>query len=174
MNYIDFIVLLSVLIGAVHGAFKGFIHEVASLAAFILGIWGAVLFSDAMETYLCHRWGLNNPYIDSIAFIFTFILIVIVVHLLGKLIDTMVKAAALDTLNRLLGAVFGVLRSLVILSVVFLFFQRIQDRYPIVPVQKIEESRFYKPVVNGSMYVMPFLSKFYQKVVEKDESTEEV
>ena len=174
MNYIDFIILLSVLIGAVHGAFKGFIHEVASLAAFILGIWGAVLFSDAMETYLCHRWGLNNPYIDSIAFIFTFILIVIVVHLLGKLIDTMVKAAALDTLNRLLGAVFGVLRSLVILSVVFLFFQRIQDRYPIVPVHKIEESRFYKPVVNGSMYVMPFLSNFYHKVVEKDKSTEEV
>jgi membrane protein required for colicin V production len=174
MNYVDVIILVSVLIGAVHGAFKGFVHEVASLAAFVLGIWGAVLFSDAMETYLCHRWGLNNPYIDSIAFMFTFFIIVVAVHLLGKLIDTMVKAASLDALNRALGGLFGAIRSLLLMGVVLLFIERIHEKFTIVPKQHVQESRFYQPLVKGSLYVMPFLSDFYHKVVQKEDATEEV
>lgn len=174
MNYIDVIILVLVMIGAVHGAFNGFIHELASLAAFIFGIWGAVLFSDAMETYLCHRWGLNNPYIDSIAFMVTFFIIVVAVHLLGKLIDTMVKAASLGMLNRALGGLFGLIRSLLVVGVVLLFIERIHEKFTIVPKQHVQESRFYQPLVKGSMYVMPFLSNFYHKVVEKDESPEEV
>lgn len=162
------------MIGVVHGAFKGFIHEVASLAAFVLGIWGAVLFSDAMETYLCHRWGLNNPYIDSIAFMATFFIIVVAVHLLGKLVDTIVKAASLDTLNRTLGGVLGLIRSLVFIGVVLLFIDRIHEKLSIVPKQHIQESSFYQPLIKGSLFIMPFLSNFYHKVVEKDNSSDEV
>ena len=41
MNTIDFVILIPILIGFVFGLFKGFIKELASLAAIFLGIYGA-------------------------------------------------------------------------------------------------------------------------------------
>lgn len=173
MNYIDFIILIAVVVGIVQGAFKGFVHEIASLAAFVFGIWGAVLFSGAMETYLCHRWGLNNPHIQSIAFFITFLIIVVAVQLLGILIDTVVKASSMGVVNRVLGAVFGLIRALVVMGVIVLFVERIHQKFTIVPKDDIQNSTFYQPLVKGALVVMPFLSDFYNQVVQKDDGTEE-
>ncbi len=57
MNYIDIILGLLLLVAAVRGFMKGFIYEVASLAALILGVWGGIHFSRsrlASSGYLFH------------------------------------------------------------------------------------------------------------------------
>jgi membrane protein required for colicin V production len=45
MNYIDIIIGIVLIVSAISGFRKGLIVEVASLAALILGIWGAIHFS---------------------------------------------------------------------------------------------------------------------------------
>ena len=44
MNYIDIILGILLLLSAIGGFKKGLIVELASLAALILGIWGAIEF----------------------------------------------------------------------------------------------------------------------------------
>ena len=45
MNYLDIIIAILLIIAIVSGYRKGFIHQLASLAALILGIFLAVKFS---------------------------------------------------------------------------------------------------------------------------------
>ena len=45
MNYLDIIIIIPLIWGAYKGFRKGFIIEIASLIALILGIWGGINFS---------------------------------------------------------------------------------------------------------------------------------
>ena len=45
MNWIDTIIVIILLLALVMGFINGLVKEVASLAALILGIWGAIRFS---------------------------------------------------------------------------------------------------------------------------------
>ena len=52
MNYIDLTIGGLLIFGAVRGFFKGLIVEVAALAALVLGIIGALLFSSIIGDFL--------------------------------------------------------------------------------------------------------------------------
>jgi membrane protein required for colicin V production len=45
MNWIDLVIIIILGIALVNGFINGLVREVASLAALILGIWGAIRFS---------------------------------------------------------------------------------------------------------------------------------
>lgn len=52
MNKLDFILLIPIGIGFVFGLFKGFIKEITSLAAVLLGIYGAKLLAPYVAAFL--------------------------------------------------------------------------------------------------------------------------
>jgi len=78
MNYFDIIVGLLLAFALFKGYKNGLVTELASIAALILGLLGAIFFSDVTEQYLSQH--LNSSHIGLIAFFVTFILIVVVVH----------------------------------------------------------------------------------------------
>ena len=82
------------IIAAIQGFRKGFIIEAASLAALILGIWGAIKFSDWTAGYISKTFNYHSDSLGIIAFLLTFIGIVVLVHLLGKILDNTIKAVA--------------------------------------------------------------------------------
>ena len=45
MNWIDFVIIILLVFGLARGYINGFVKELASLLALILGIWGAIKFS---------------------------------------------------------------------------------------------------------------------------------
>jgi membrane protein required for colicin V production len=83
MNYIDVVLAIFLLIAAFSGFRKGFIIEVASLVALILGIWGAIKFSHFMAGFLSGQFDFHANYLGVAAFVVTFLIIVIVVYALG-------------------------------------------------------------------------------------------
>ena len=52
MNTFDIIIAVLLLFGFIRGLFKGLFVEVASLAALIGGVYGAIHFSETVGTYL--------------------------------------------------------------------------------------------------------------------------
>ncbi|MBP8960541.1 MAG: CvpA family protein, partial [Bacteroidales bacterium] len=72
MNYIDIIILIIMVIAVIYGFINGFIREVASLAALILGIWAAIKFSDWTALKLYEWFDMTGRYVGIIAFIITF------------------------------------------------------------------------------------------------------
>lgn len=159
MNWIDATIVIILILSAVMGFINGLIKEVASLAALILGIWGAIKFSAFTAGKLYDYFDMTNRYVGIIAFIVTFIAIVILIHFIGLLADKLVNAVSLGFVNRLLGIIFGLLKSVLIMSVVFVILSAIDVRRPILPKDKIEESMFFNPISDIAPAIFPIIGE---------------
>ena len=104
------------LVGAWRGFTKGLILSVASMVGLVGGIWAASHFSHMVAAQLAPRvtWSVNSLHMASLAL--TFLLVVVTVHLLAKLLEKMLDLVALGLVNKLAGALFGLLKFALVLS----------------------------------------------------------
>jgi membrane protein required for colicin V production len=164
MNYIDILILIAIALGMIGGFINGLIKEVASLAALILGIWGAIRFSSFTAAKLYDYFDMSGKYVGIISFVITFAIIVVIIHFIGLLVDKLVDAVALGFINRLLGIAFGLFKSVLIMSVIFVVLNAIDTRRPFLPKEKIEQSMLYNPISDIAPALFPIIGEggFYQ------------
>lgn len=160
MNYIDIILGLLLLFAAINGFRKGLISELASLAALILGIWGAIEFSYITSDFLTENFNLDTEYLNIVSFIVTFIVIVILVHIVGNSVNKLIEVAQLGVLNKLVGLAFGILRSALVLSIILLVFDKIDEDVEILSQEAKTESRLYEPVRKLAPSIFPFIQNW--------------
>jgi len=159
MNWIDATIVIILILSMVMGFINGFVKEVASLAALILGIWGAIKFSGFTAAKLYDYFDMSGQYVGLIAFIITFGIIVVVIHFIGIVADKIVTAVSLGFINRLLGIVFGLLKSVLIMSVFFVVLNVINDKRPFLPKDKIEGSVFFNPISDIAPALFPIIGE---------------
>ncbi len=157
MNYIDIILGLLLIFSAIGGFKNGLITELVSLAALILGIWGAIHFSDITTGLLIKYFDLKSNYLNIISFGVTFIVIVILVHIVGNVVNNMVDSGMLGITNKLGGMVFGLVRSILFLSIVLMVFDKIDNDVQILPEDVKAKSRMYEPIRNIAPSIFPFI-----------------
>ena len=146
MNTFDIIIAALLLFGFLRGIFKGLFVEIASLAALIGGVYGAMHFSFYAADFLKMQLDWDAHYISLAAFALTFIGIVVVVSLAGKLLTKIASFAALGILNKILGGIFGFLKIAFILSVVLSFFIKMNNTIPFVSKEQMKESILIEPI----------------------------
>jgi membrane protein required for colicin V production len=159
MNWIDVFIVVILIVAMVTGFINGLIKEVASLAALILGIWGAIKFSAFTAEKLYDYFDMTGHYVGIIAFIVTFGLIVVIIHFVGIIADKFVDAAALGFVNRLLGIAFGLFKTILIMSVFFVVLNGIDARKSFLPKEKIEQSIFYNPISDIAPSIFPIIGE---------------
>ncbi len=157
MNYFDLIILVPLLWSAYKGFSKGFIHTIASLAALLLGIFGAIKFSDVTSQYLILNFNFNPNYLPIISFAITFVLIVVAVHFAAGLIDKLIKAIALGFINRILGAVFGIAKIAFIISIIIVIANGLDKNLKFISPKLKENSILYKPLSDFAPSIFPYL-----------------
>ncbi|MDQ7916150.1 CvpA family protein [Mesonia sp. MT50] len=167
MNVIDIVLGIILLLGLIRGFMKGFIIELASLVALILGIYGAIHFSHFAFNFLHHQFDWEEQYIQLTAFAVTFILIVLFILLIGKLLTKLVGVIALGIVNRILGGAFGLLKAVFITSAILMFIASYNDHAQFVKEETLEESILYEPI---KVIAPVFLPQILNKV---DETMEE-
>lgn len=158
MNYIDIVLGLLLLFSAIGGFRKGLIAELASLAALILGVWGAIEFSGITSEFLIENFNVQTRHLNIISFVVTFIVIVILVHIVGNVVNKLVDTVMLGFVNRLAGLVFGIVKSALILSVILVVFDKIDDDIEILSRDAKAESRLYEPIRSFAPSIFPFLN----------------
>ncbi len=126
MSFLDIVLGLLLAYGLYKGLKNGLFVELASLIALIAGIFGAIRFSYIAGDYLHEHMQWDERYINLAAFIATFIAIVILVHLAGKLLTRIADFAMLGLLNKIAGGLFGTLKVAIILGALLIFFERVQ------------------------------------------------
>ncbi len=159
MNWIDLIIIVLLILAVVNGFINGFVKEVASLAALVLGIWGAIKFSSFTADKLYEWFDMSGQYVGIIAFLVTFGVIVVAIHFIGIIADKIIDAIALGFLNRILGMVFGLIKSVLIMSVIFCVLNAIDVRRPFLPKEKIAESKFYNPISDIAPAIFPVIGE---------------
>jgi membrane protein required for colicin V production len=95
MNWIDFVIIILLVFGLARGFIDGFIKELASLLALILGIWGAIKFSSFTAEKLYDYFDMTGQYVGIISFLITFVIIVILIHFVGMIVDKFVEKISL-------------------------------------------------------------------------------
>ena len=157
MNYIDIILGILLILSAIGGFRKGLIVELASLAALILGIWGAIKFSYITSEFLVENFDWQWDHLNIVSFIITFIVIVILVHIVGNVVNKLVETVMLGFVNKLAGLVFGILRAALFLSIVLVVFDKIDEDMKILSKETKAESQMYEPIRNLAPAIFPFL-----------------
>lgn len=159
MNIFDIIIASLLLFGFVRGLMKGLFVEVASLVALVAGVYGAIHFSYFLGDWLESSLDWSEQYVTLVAFAGTFVIIIVVIALLGKILTKIADFASLGILNKILGGVFGALKIGLILSVVFIFFGRMNDTIPFVKKESLNQSILYKPVKKIAPMIFPSIIK---------------
>jgi len=110
---IDYIFIFLILLMIVHGYIKGFIDELFSWAALILAIWAAVLLNSSAAAFIRQRTMQNVRVVPEIlGFAAVFILVMVVIKFLEKILRDVIAGANLGNVDRILGAVFGLIEGL--------------------------------------------------------------
>lgn len=151
----DIVIGIILAFGLIRGFMRGFIIEITSLVALVLGIYGAIHFSFYAVGLLESYFSWQPQTLNITALILTFIIIVLAVLLLGKLITKLANIMALGLLNRLLGGVFGGLKMAVIISVVLMFLSTFSAQGFLIDQKTISNSVLYQPIERLGEKILP-------------------
>lgn len=152
MNYLDIIIAIILLLFGVKGFRKGLIIEVVTLLAFAVGIYGAMHFSDFTAEHLKEFMEINPKYLNTTAFVLTFILLVILVNIIGRMVTKLIQAMNLGFFNKLGGAVFGMAKGVLLCSIMVMVLNNFQ-LIGIVKPEEREQSKLYPYIEETVPYV---------------------
>lgn len=144
MNYIDIILMVPIIWFVYQGFRKGFIIELASLVALILGIYAALYFSAYAANFLANNIEMDPKYVPVVSFIITFIVIVFLVFSIGKLLEKVINMIALGFVNKMMGGVFGLLKGAVMISIVIMIITHFNADF--ISPEKKTRSMLYTPI----------------------------
>ena len=118
MSKIDIFLLVVILIGAYKGYKDGFLMELISLLAIVLGVFlGFKLMGEGMA-FLEKQFNADQKTLPYISFFLIFILVVVLVTWLGKVIRDSIDKTFLGRVDESMGLVLGVFKTMFMLSVV--------------------------------------------------------
>jgi membrane protein required for colicin V production len=119
MNWVDWAIVVVLAGSVLFGVFRGLVREVLALAGWIAGIWLALRFAADVGA----RIPLDLPAAFKVALAGAAIVVgvVIAAALAAWLIGKLLAAVRLSGLDRMLGALFGLLRGALIVLGVVLF-----------------------------------------------------
>lgn len=157
MNYIDIFILIVLVWFAYKGFTKGLVIELVSLIALGLGVYGGLKFSDTAAEFISGN--VDTEYIPLVSFTITFVVIVVVVFVIGKLIEKIINMVALKFINKLSGAVFGVLKMALIMSVLLTIIESYDQKLGFIPKETKETSLLYYPLLEVSNKILPEIEK---------------
>ena len=139
MILLDYIVLILLCWFAFLGFRKGLIYELTSILALILGVWVAYRFSDSLA-----MWIPNMPFAKQISFALTFFIVILLVHLAGKLMCNVVKLVIPGIVDHVFGLLFGAGKVILICSVLFYLIDMIDPNEIIIKKETKEKSLVYE------------------------------
>lgn len=150
MAIVDIIVLSIIGLSCAFGGFRGLVKEALSLAFWIGAAVLASLFSDEAAVHLVSS--IDNPALRRVAaFVLIFVVTVFIGGLLSNLFSKLMSRAGLGGVDRMLGALFGIIRGVVIVTVV------------VMMTSQLEFTR----EVYGQSILMPYimvLAEFFQNL----------
>jgi len=161
MNYFDIIFAVPLLWGAYKGFTKGLIVSIASMLALLVGVYGAIRFSGFVGEYISGTINVQENYVPLIAFAVTFIGIVIGIHFLAKMISKLIDAIALGWLNKIAGILFGMLKSIFIMSIFIFIVDKVDPNSNFISKDIKEESLLYEPIKILAPAIFPSLNNVH-------------
>ena len=171
MNYLDIIIAILLILFGLGGWHKGLITEAATLLGLGLGLYGAFHFSDFTADKLVHWIEIDPKYLNLISFAVTFFVVVILVHILGRLVTELVKTLNLGFIDKLGGFVLGLAKGLLICSLMVMLLN-VFELKGVVKEETKQKSLLYPYVEQTIPYVYQGFDLVKEAVQNTDSDTD--
>ncbi len=158
MNIFDIIILIILLISFITGFSKGFFVELGSVVGIILGLYLAMNFTQKVVEWI----DIESKYSYEIGFAITLVAVVVAVWLLARFITNFVDIINLGIFNKLFGGVFGVFKSILIMSMILLIYDSVTDKMSLSDKTFAQESYSYGILKSISEVIFPYVSQCLQ------------
>lgn len=127
MSTIEIILLLLPMVGLIKGMLNGAVKELMGFAVIFLGITGVMKFSHYSIELL--KDAVSEKWLVFTAYLFTLLIIMLIIWLVARFVEKIIKSVGLNFLNRILGALIGMSKWAIILSVVVYMFYKLNERF---------------------------------------------
>ena len=146
MSYVDLFFGLVLAWGAYSGFSKGLIKELASILGVIIGVFLAKNYYPYLDIKLKPIFESEAGFISILSAILIFLLTIMVFKIIAKFLTKFLKIIALGLLNRIIGSVFGIFKTVLLLCVLVFIFSNINNVTGLIKAEKLSQSFFYSKV----------------------------
>jgi len=157
LNYIDYIILVILVLFLIQGYRKGIIIGLATIVALLLGIYISVHFSNYLDATLLEHLHPSRKWLPILSFSITFILVVIAVMLVAKLAEKLVDVVGMGFFNHLGGAALGLVKGVILISILAFILSSLDHKGNWISDKDKKGSFFYNHIAE----VFPKLMKAF-------------
>lgn len=157
MSILDVILLICFIPALIQGLKKGFIAQVISIASIIIGIWASSRFADVVGEWLAKYITVSDQIMKVVSFALILIAVFLALAAVGKLLEGMFKMVTLGWLNRLLGLVFSLVKTSLILGLLIMVFTSLNETFNLVSEATLNESVLYNPFKEAAFKIFPYI-----------------
>ena len=156
MNVLDIVLAVPMVWLLYKGWRRGAVREAATLAGVVPGVWAAGHLSQQVAEWL----SFDNETSVLAAFFICFVGAMVLTHLLGRMIEGLLKAAHIGVANRIAGALAGLLKALCVLAVLLNYAVMLDHHGALLTEQVRTESVLYQPVYHTGNWLTESLKEF--------------
>lgn len=168
MNLLDIFIAIPLIFFIYKGWKRGLIFELAMLCGIIIGGWAATHLSQGVANLL----NLEGESALLIAFFIIFVGVIFLAFFLSKAIEGIIKIVKVGKVNNILGAAFGMLKCLCIISILLNFIILIDRNEIILTHNAKNESAFFEPTYKVGNKITSHLKANVEKMRQKTKQGE--
>jgi membrane protein required for colicin V production len=149
MNSLDIGILLIAALFFLRGIFRGFVFELVTVVGLILGYIISITYLSLLSGYILSFFpSAPESIVNLISFFILFVGTNLLLRMVANIITKTLKIAMLGWLNRLLGGLLGMLKSIIIMSIIVFIIDLIPFSSTLMEQVEVNSSQLY-PVLNA-------------------------
>ena len=157
MNIIDIIIIIPLIWFAFRGLKNGLIKELSGLIAISTGIILSIKFADGLAEILESYEVTESEFVPLIAFAIIFISVIILTFMLSEIVNKFVKIIKLDWLNKIGGAIIGLIKTAIVLSGIMFLIDEIILLLSSNSLQVLNDSVLYNYISQIIHHLFPYI-----------------
>jgi membrane protein required for colicin V production len=169
VNIFDLVILIILAFFVFNGFRRGFLREIAGLVGVVIAFILAVRFMNDFSGIISYYLGLSPRIAVIVTAVVIFVLVLVTFVVLAKIIQKLMEMATLGWVNRLFGSLFGLLKGVIIVSILALIISLVPGGQEFDKEQ--EESALFNPmrkaaplIFNGVMKIVPAANDFLAEI----------
>jgi membrane protein required for colicin V production len=144
MNSLDIGILLIAALFFIRGIFRGFVFELVTVVGLILGYIISITYMSLVSGYILSIFPTApESIINLISFFVLFVGTNLILRLVANIITKTLKIAMLGWLNRLLGGLLGMFKSILIMSIIVFIIDLIPFSSTLLEQIEVQSSQLY-------------------------------
>lgn len=155
MLVVDIIIGVFILLAIWSGWKKGFVYQIVSFIAVLIGIYAASRFWHFTFDFIQSKLDWDTNILKYVSVILTAVLVVLAVVLIGKLLSKLIEVTVFGVFDKLLGALFSLLEVVVVLSFLVFGINYFFPKNDFFSKEKIDQS-----------YTLPYIEPIAVKISE--------